>query len=317
MLLATGGLHAHEIRPAYLQITQVGESEYDILWKVPARGDLVPDISPVFPSGMSVEIVGLPVLSAGAARTTYKGFSTVDLHGKFIGLSGLSNTLIDCLVRIEFLDGDEYTLLLQADQPTALIPVRSGLMQVAATYFRLGVEHILLGFDHLLFVLALLIITRGLTRLVKTITAFTVAHSMTLSLASLGFIGLPAAPVEAVIALSIVFLAVEIVHHQSGRDGWAMRFPWIVAFAFGLLHGLGFAGALAEIGLPQHAVPAALLFFNIGVEAGQLLFISVVLLLLWGLKRWRFPQLASVQWLPPYAIGSVAAFWLIVRIVGF
>ncbi len=169
---------------------------------------------------------------------------------------------------------------------TPQAPARQSLRQqsgwsVAGTYLSLGVEHILLGIDHLLFVLALLLITRGTWRLVKTVTAFTVAHSITLALATLGFVHVPQAPVEAVIALSIVFVAAEIVRVRNGRDGIAARAPWIVAFTFGLLHGFGFAGALARVGLPEGHIPLALLFFNVGVEVGQLLFIAAVL------ARWR------------------------------
>ena len=316
-LLLAHASFAHEIRPAYLQIQQVSESEYDILWKVPARGEMIPKLYPVFPSGMKVEDEGLPRVSGGAAISLYKGTYKDDLHGKEIAIDGISKTLIDCLVSIEFLDGEQHSILLQADNPKALIPTRSSIGQVMVTYLKLGVEHILMGYDHLLFVLALLIITTGIGRLVKTITAFTLAHSITLSLAALGFVGLPSAPVESIIALSIVFLAVEIIHHQQGRDGLAVRFPWIIAFTFGLLHGFGFAGALTEIGLPQKAIPAALLFFNVGVELGQLMFVAVVLVLLWGIRKSKITWPKVAFKIPPYAIGSVAAFWLIDRVAGF
>ena len=317
LLLITVISSAHEIRPAYLQINQVSETEYEILWKIPARGEMIPKIYPVFPSVLEVEEIGLVTISGGAARTVYKGTSTEDLHGKDIAIDGLSKTLIDCLVSIEFLDGEQLSILLQADRPKALIPTRAGLGQVVVTYLRLGVEHILLGFDHLLFVLALLIITKGTWRLVKTITAFTIAHSITLSLAALGFVGLPGGPVEAIIALSIVFLAVEIIHHQNGKDGMAVRYPWIIAFVFGLLHGFGFAGALTEIGLPQKAIPATLLFFNVGVEIGQLIFVAAVLGLLWGLSKVKIKWPEPLRVVPPYAIGSIASFWLIERVMGF
>jgi hypothetical protein len=185
------------------------------------------------------------------------------------------------------------------------------------------VEHILLGFDHLLFVLALLLLVKGWRRLVATITGFTVAHSLTLAAATVGWVQVPQAPVEAVIALSIMFVAVEILHQRQGRTGIASRWPWVVAFGFGLLHGLGFAGALREIGLPDQAIPAALLSFNVGVEAGQLLFVAVVFLFLrlatHAMGRWesgsdrtaRLPAAAT----PPvsYAIGILAGFWFVER----
>jgi hydrogenase/urease accessory protein HupE len=196
-----------------------------------------------------------------------------------------------------------------------------GALEVARTYLLLGTEHILGGVDHLLFVLALLILVKGTRRLVWTVTAFTVAHSLTLAGATLGFVHVPGAPVEAAIALSIVFVAAEIIHGREGKVGLTERFPWVVAFTFGLLHGFGFASALSEVGLPQAAIPVALLFFNVGVETGQLLFIASVFALIAASQRVarRF-DVAPPAWawrLPPYAIGSIASFWIIQRIAAF
>jgi hydrogenase/urease accessory protein HupE len=192
---------------------------------------------------------------------------------------------------------------------------------VVRTYTVLGIEHILTGFDHLLFVLALLLLVRGKRRLIATVTAFTVAHSLTLFAATLGWIHVPRPPVEAMIALSIVFVATEIVHGRQGRPGLTERYPWTVAFTFGLLHGLGFAGALAEVGLPQASIPTALLFFNVGVEIGQLLFIAAVFALIAaGYQVARLLALAAPGWLwrvPPYAIGGLASFWLVQRVAAF
>jgi len=186
---------------------------------------------------------------------------------------------------------------------------------VASTYSLLGIEHILLGVDHLLFVLALLLLVANLRTLFWTITAFTLAHSLTLAAATLGWVHVPQQPVEAIIALSILLVATEIVHWRQGRVGVTRRWPWLVAFTFGLLHGFGFAGALSEIGLPEHAIPVALLFFNLGVEAGQLIFIAASLILWAGLRKLSLPQWA---WrVPVYAIGSMSAFWVIDRITGF
>jgi hydrogenase/urease accessory protein HupE len=190
------------------------------------------------------------------------------------------------------------------------------------TYTLLGIGHILLGFDHLLFVLALLLLVDGTRRLIMTITAFTIAHSITLVFATLGFVSVPGPPVEAMIALSIVFVASEIIHGRQGRPGLTQRYPWVVAFAFGLLHGLGFAGALAEVGLPQASIPLALLFFNVGVEIGQLLFIAAVLLLLALGRRvlamtGRHEPPGWLWRLPPYAIGGMASYWVFERVAGF
>jgi hydrogenase/urease accessory protein HupE len=193
-----------------------------------------------------------------------------------------------------------------------------GWTQVAATYTVLGVEHILLGIDHLLFILALLLLVRGWGRLAATVTAFTIAHSFTLAAATLGLVHVPQRPVEAAVALSIAFVAAEIVQARRGQPGLTARSPWIAAFAFGLLHGLGFAGALSEVGLPQSAIPAALFFFNIGVEIGQLLFIAAAFAVFvtarQAARRLRAPQPSWAWRIPPYAIGSIAAFWVIQRV---
>ena len=185
----------------------------------------------------------------------------------------------------------------------------------------MGIEHILGGVDHLLFILALMILVKGTRRLIATVTAFTVAHSITLAGATLGFVHVPRQPVEAAIALSIVFVACEIVHAREGRLGWTERWPWIVAFAFGLLHGFGFAGALSEVGLPQTAIPVALLFFNIGVEIGQLLFIAAILSIMalarWLIRRTAIPKPVWAWRVAPYSIGGVAAFWMVQRIAAF
>ena len=195
------------------------------------------------------------------------------------------------------------------------------LWEGAKRYTALGVEHILEGIDHLLFVLALLFVVRTGWKLVQTITAFTVAHSITLGLATLGFINMPSAPVEAAIALSIVFLCVEIIHAQQGRSGITFSYPWIVAFSFGLVHGLGFAGALSEIGLPPAEIPIALLFFNVGVELGQLLFVFAVIAVL-GLLRFAAGMtrdsavFVAGERAVVYVIGVLASFWLIERSMG-
>jgi hydrogenase/urease accessory protein HupE len=314
--LATGAA-AHEIRPAYLQISEMEDGRFDVLWKVPQRGEMVlglhvewprtcNSIAPPSRQALGDAIVERRVVDCRAG-----------LRGQRIGIDGLASTITDSLVRIAFADGTTWTQRLTPQRPFVIIPTAQSLAGVSAVYFELGVEHILTGADHLLFVLAMLIISRGLWRLVKTVTAFTVAHSITLGLATLGFVHVPQAPVEAVIALSIVFVAAEIVRGWQGREGIAAQAPWIVAFTFGLLHGFGFAGALSEIGLPQGHIPLALLFFNLGVEAGQLLFIGGILSVMAiarGLEI-RFPLwLARV---PPYGIGSVAMFWVIQRIASF
>jgi hydrogenase/urease accessory protein HupE len=235
-----------------------------------------------------------------------------------IEMGGLPATQTDALVRVELLDGTVWNARLTPWAQRAEVAARAGLREVAATYFALGVEHILLGIDHLLFVLALLLLVRGPMRMVATVTAFTVAHSVTLGAATLGFVRAPSTVVETIIALSILFLAAELARGERAvTPTLAVRFPWIVAFAFGLLHGFGFAGALADIGIPAQSVPSALLFFNLGVEAGQLLFVAAVL----GVTElWRRGGgFAPRAWraATAYGIGSVAAFWAIERAAGW
>jgi hydrogenase/urease accessory protein HupE len=246
------------------------------------------------------------------------------LAGERIEFPGLQLTITDALVRYEFLDGTKGTALVHPSRPWTVLAAASTRWNVARTYSWLGLEHIWGGVDHLLFVLALLLLVRGWQRVVATITAFTVAHSLTLAAATLGLVHVPQKPVEATIALSIVFVAAEIVHGRQGKPGWAARWPWLIAFAFGLLHGFGFAGALNEVGLPQNAIPVALLFFNLGVEAGQLLFVAAALLVValarkgLGARHPGFDARFPWAWgVPPYAIGGVAAFWLIQRLAAF
>ncbi|MDF0666085.1 MAG: HupE/UreJ family protein [Nitrospira sp.] len=308
---------AHEVRPAYLELHETVSGEFAVLWKTPMRGEMRLALSVEF-SGRTEK--SAPVVrreTGGAAIQIWRMKSIDPLRGQSVRLVGLERTMTDALVRAEFADGTSWTQRLTPQQPAAVIPAgQSGLM-VAGLYLKLGVEHILRGIDHLSFVLALLIITQGTWRLVKTITAFTIAHSITLALAALGFVEVPQAPVEAVIALSIVFVAAEIIRGCNGRGGLTARAPWIVAFAFGLLHGFGFAGALSEVGLPQGQIPVALLFFNLGVEAGQLLFIAAVLSAMALVRLLRRPLPPWIEWAPAYAIGTVAMFWVIQRIGQF
>jgi len=309
-------LTAHEVRPAYFSITQTTDTTYHVVWKLPALGDAIPKIYPTLPNSWQVLSENSNLLP-GNLRRTYTILIKEDLSGASIYFEGLEKTLIDILVSVKLIDGVQYSSMIKPANPTYIIPTAPDKLNVIKTYLILGINHILSGIDHLLFVLVLLLITKGFRKLVMTITAFTIAHSITLSLATLGVVGLPGAPVEAVIALSIIFLAVELVHNYNGQEGLTVRNPWIVAFTFGLLHGFGFAGALAEVGLPQADIPAALFFFNVGVELGQLAFVLVVLGLLWFFTRVKLIWPARAKWIAPYVIGSLASFWLIERIMNF
>jgi hydrogenase/urease accessory protein HupE len=279
-------------------------------------GDEVPKIHPVFPPFFNIDVLENPNQLPGFVIYSYKISSKETLQGKVLSINGLNKTLIDVLVNVEYLDGQKATFMLQPDRDTSVIPGKTTTIDVIKTYTRLGIEHILLGIDHLLFVLALIIITMGKWKIIKTITAFTLAHSITLSLAVLGYVNFPTAPVEAVIALSIVFLAIEIIKLIKGKQTLTSKKPWLVAFTFGLLHGFGFAGALTNIGLPQLDIPFALAFFNVGVEIGQIAFIIVVLAIIKLLtikKDWP----VVIRKVPAYAIGSLAVFWMIERVVAF
>ncbi len=309
---------AHELRPAYLELRQTAPDTFSVLWKVPARGDdLRLGIYVRLPE--SAQNISEP--RGVFAGTTYVERWTIrepnGLVGSTIHIDGLSTMLTDVLVRIERLDGVTQIARLMPTSPSMLVKASPPWWESAWTYGALGVDHILLGVDHLLFVLALLLLVRGGKRLVGAVTAFTIAHSITLALASLGVVHVPGPPVEACIALSIVFVASEILHSRAGRRGLTERAPWIVAFIFGLLHGLGFAGALSETGLPEGSIVVSLLFFNLGVEAGQLAFIALVMGAVILIKRARPSIMSSLGWLPPYLVGSVAMFWVIERVAGF
>jgi hydrogenase/urease accessory protein HupE len=311
-------VQAHEVRPAYLQLRQTRVDTFDVLWKVPAMGDnLRLGLYVRFSESCEIdsEPTGMFVGDAYVERLTVR--EPKSLVGSTIHIDGLRTTLTDVLVRIERLDGTTQVARLMPEFPSLLVEASPNVWQVAWTYLVLGVEHILLGIDHLLFVLALILLVKGWKRLGGTITSFTVAHSITLALATLGFAHVPGPPVEACIALSIVFLAAEIVRSRQGRPGMTERAPWLIAFTFGLLHGLGFAGALSEVGLPQQAIPAALLFFNVGVELGQLAFVAAVLAVISVARHLPMRAPAWTWRLVPYAIGSLAMFWVIQRTSGF
>jgi hydrogenase/urease accessory protein HupE len=319
LLCLSGSVGAHRLSPAYFGMAETEPGVYAVQWKVSISGGLADTLEPKIPEGCSV--VG--VVRSYVIEDARVQHAALDcggpLAGRTFAVDGLAVTDTDVLLRIDGLDGSSFTHRLVPESTSVLIPERPGAWEVAVTYLALGIEHILLGIDHLLFVFALLLLVPGFGRLVATITAFTLAHSVTLAAATLGFINVPSAPVEATIALSILLLATELARREdlTKDSGGTLtsRFPWFVAFAFGLLHGFGFAGALNDVGLPDQAIPLALLFFNLGVEAGQLTFIAAVLAIGWGL---RAASVTLPHWLPrfsAYLIGSIAAFWVFERTV--
>ncbi len=315
------GARAHIFAPALLELKETAEGQFAVRWKEPAVRARGTSLRPVLPAGCTG--IGTPVvktnprkLSAGAVAEW-----TVSCAGglveKTLGVEGLDTSQTSALLRIQFADGRVVRQVLTASASSFTIPDREGSLDVAISYGELGVEHILSGWDHLTFVLGLIVLVVGRRRLVVTITAFTLGHSVTLALAVLGVVQVPQELTEALIALSIVLVAIELARRaMGGEPGILSRRPWAMAGAFGLLHGLGFAGALSEIGLPEGEIPLALLFFNIGIELGQLGFVAVVLCL-WALLC-RVPLDLSrqpVRLAPAYAIGTVAAFWFIQRSV--
>jgi hydrogenase/urease accessory protein HupE len=311
-------VHADTIRPAYLEVTQKTTDTYAVLLKVPReKGETLPVRVKVIEGCQEKgkHVVGL-VDDAYMDRVILN--CTQSIRGKDIEVQGLENAKTDLLLRLAFLDGSSQSRLLNFVDNVYTVKEEASSMQIVQTYTWLGITHILMGFDHLLFVFALLLIVKNVRRLLWTITAFTLAHSITMVGATLGVMSVPQKPVEAIIALSILFLAMEIVREKQGKVGLASRYPWVIAFIFGLLHGFGFAGALAEIGLPEQAITLALIFFNIGVELGQLMFVASVVLVAWLLRRLKYVRfMQSVEMFVVYAIGGLSAFWVFERVSTF
>ena len=306
-------MFAHEVRPAYLELRQTGPDTYDALWKVPGQGDLRLGLYVELPAGCTnvTEPRGSVANSAYTERWTVK--CAGGLSGGTIHIAGLSGTMIDVLVRLEQLDGRTQVIRLTPSAPSFVVEATPSRWRLAATYLRLGTDHILTGIDHLLFVLGLLLIVGNRWTLFKTITAFTVAHSITLAVATLGYASAPLPPLNAAIALSILFLGPEIVRVWRGETSLTIRYPWVVAFAFGLLHGFGFASGLRATGLPQADIAWALLLFNVGVEIGQVFFVFLILSMAWSYRQLeiRWPRWALA--LPGYTVGTLGAFWTIQR----
>jgi hydrogenase/urease accessory protein HupE len=315
--VATLPATAHELRPAYLDIRETAAGEFAVVWKVPARGDLRLGLYVRMPDTCKPKSPPVGSVEDGAFFERWSMICAGALKGHEIAIDGLQSTLTDALARVEYRDGSTQIARLTPEAPQFIALGVQTTFEVAQTYFVLGVEHILSGIDHLLFVLALILLIRDRWMLVKTITAFTVAHSITLAGAALGYFSLPQPPVEATIALSIAFVARELARTQSGERRLSESYPWVIAFVFGLLHGFGFAGALKEIGLPQTDVPLALLTFNLGVEAGQLMFVAAVLLAYRGVKALYDVPTAAGRTAAAYGIGSIATFWLVSRMASF
>ena len=318
LLLTAAVSTADVFRPAYLELRELGEDRYAVLWKIPSLGDGIRLSAFVTLPPATEKLTESRVTEGRGARIErWEILHPGGLAGKKIRIEGRAVGVTDVIARIERLDGSSQVERLSMQNPEFTVKPPAEAREVAWTYTVLGVEHILGGIDHLLFVLALLLVVHGTRRIFWTVTAFTAAHSLTLAAATLGWVHVPGPPVEAIIALSIVFVASEVVHGLRGAPGLTSRAPWVVAFSFGLLHGFGFAGAPAEVGLPQNAIPLALFTFNIGVELGQLLFIALVLPVRKVVDRLTLRDAAWLPWAAAYGIGTVASFWTVQRIADF
>jgi hydrogenase/urease accessory protein HupE len=316
--LLAGGAAAHRLAPSLLEVRERLPGRVEVLWKTPTLRPAGVDLRPELPEGCAALTDPVPGGSAAAATLRWSAdCGEAGLVGRSFRVHGLAESRTQALLRLELADGRQLQAVLRGDAPAFAVPERERPLQVAGDYLGLGFRHILGGLDHLLFVLGLVLLVRRRRMLVWTITAFTVGHSVTLSLAVLGFLGLPSRLVEVAIAGSILVLAVELARGEDAPPSPLRRVPWAMAALFGLLHGFGFAGALAEVGLPEAEIPLALLFFNLGIEVGQLVFVAAVLAAHWALG----PLLAhGPPWLarlPAYGIGSLAAWWCFERAAVF
>lgn len=306
---------AHEVRPALLEISESPDHGFAVQWKQPRRGEaairLVPHLSNGWLETAPTETDANPAYAIKVWNDLRTGAS--GLEGQTVTIEGLEQTMTDVLIGITLADGRKLNEVLRPKSPSLRIDFRERHGLPVSAYLTLGIGHILTGIDHLLFVFGLLLLVGSRWRLLQTVTAFTVAHSLTLAGTALGLIHVKSAVVETLVALSIVFLALELIHLRRGRAGLAVRFPWLIAFSFGLLHGMAFAGALAEVGLPSNDIPLSLLLFNVGVEAGQLIFVAGILAIAWAIRRIPPALPGWTGWIAPYGIGSFAAFWFIQR----
>lgn len=318
LLVASTSVAAHEVRPAFLEITEKADRSIDVLFKQPSMASLTVRLDPEISGGLLDDTP--PRLSAGTGFQSrqWTGLQTgpAGLGGRTVTIHGLDRSITDALVLVHYADGNERQEILKAGRESLTLDVRGDALPVR-TYMLLGVEHILTGYDHLLFVLALLLLVSGVAQLVKTITAFTVAHSITLAASALGIVRFDAPKIEILVALSIAVVAAELAYQKRGRSSLAQRWPWLIAFLFGLLHGSAFAGALAQIGLPSTNIPTALFLFNVGVELGQLAFVLVVAGLSFALRRVSWHRLPFWQYAsalgPAYVIGPLAFYWVFER----
>jgi hydrogenase/urease accessory protein HupE len=306
--------HGHPMMNAYLEMVESNDGTTSVTWRHPPSAGTGMNLEPLYSPGVSVVSKEVPQDEGAFVRERYvlRGAPRF-WSGCSIGLKGTTSGATEVLLRLKLADGQTQVAVLSSTADVFIVPERAGRGQAAAAYFRLGLDHILKGVDHLLFVLGLLILVPKRMMLIKTITSFTVAHSITLAIATLGYASAPLPPLNVAIALSIFYLGPEIVRKQRGQTSLTIEHPWLVAFVFGLLHGFGFASGLTSLGLPHANIPFALLMFNLGVEFGQLCFVFVILALVHSFKRLEIAWPRWVAALPCYAVGSLGAFWTIQR----
>ena len=315
LLGAWPAARAHEARPCYLEIKETAPGRYDLLWRTPVlAGMRLPVLLKLPDDVKNLKEPQVQELADSLLERRSIDAGPQGLAGRRIEFPGLQFTITDVLVRVQKLDGTTVQSIVRPSQAWLDIAAAQSGWQVALTYGVEGIRHILFGADHLLFVLGLLLIVQSRWMLLKTVTAFTVAHSITLAIATLGYAEVPALPLNAAIALSILFLGPEVVRAWRGETSFTIRHPWVVAFAFGLLHGFGFATALTSAGLPRSDLPLALLSFNVGVEVGQLGFVALVLALVQSFRVLRIHWPRWVQLLPGYTVGVLGALWTFQRV---
>jgi hydrogenase/urease accessory protein HupE len=315
LLMLAGAARAHDVQPAYLEVKQTDATHLAVMWKVPARTALT-RLTVQFPAEWQETSGPMDGSTRDTVVTRWVFICPAGgLDGRRLGVYGLENIPADVMVRIVRLDGAATMTRLNPAATSFVIEPMPGFWHLAETYTLLGVEHILMGVDHLLFVLGLVLIVKSRWMLLKTITAFTIAHSLTLAVATLGYASAPVMPLNAAIALSILFLGPEIVRRKRGQTSLTIEHPWVIAFAFGLLHGFGFASGLTSLGLTRGEIPPALLLFNVGVEIGQLMFVGVILALEKSFRVLEVRWSPWAEWIPAYAVGGLGAFWTIQRVV--
>jgi len=315
LCLGVGQAQAHRFAPSLLKVTEISPLQYNFVWKTPAQATSSIPLQPTWPEVCDVSNASPPQLEGTGMVSSWQidcsALGVQGLVGSELGIEGLAANQASGMVMVSLLDGRQYQQVLNESQPAFVVPAESSAGEVAGDYSLLGMEHIWGGIDHLLFVFGLLLLVGGGGRLLWTITAFTLGHSITLSLVTLGYFDYPVALVEFLIALSIFVLAVELTRTSKHDVLW--RNPWWLAGGFGLLHGMGFAGALAETGLPQGNVPLALLFFNVGIEIGQIAFILLVLAIWYLVRRPLASWQDRLMPVPVYILGALSAMWCIER----